>query len=74
MARIETLALTVKGKELIHCVGCENRIENVISNVSGVIKVKADHTTQEIRITLDHDSVSLKKVREKLDFMGYQTN
>ena len=74
MTKIETLELTVKGEELIHCVGCENRIENVISNVSGVLKVKADHTTQEIRITLDQDRVSLNEVREKLDFMGYQTS
>jgi copper chaperone CopZ len=74
LTRIETLELAVKGEELIHCVGCENRIQGVISKLPGVLKVKADHTTQEIRITLDQDSVSLKDVREKLDFMGYQTS
>ncbi len=74
MARIETVELTVKGGELIHCVGCENRIQNVISKLPGVLKVKADHTTQEIRLTLDQDRVSLKEVREKLDFMGYKTS
>ena len=74
MARIETLELTVRGEELIHCVGCENRIQTVISTLPGVLKVKADHMTQEIRITLDQGRISLKEVREKLDFMGYQTN
>lgn len=74
MTRIETLELAVKGEELIHCVGCETRIQGVISKLPGVLKVKADHTTQEIRITLDQDSVSLKDVREKLDFMGYLTS
>ena len=74
MARIETLKLTVKGEETIHCVGCENRAQSVVSTLPGVLKVKADHNTQEIRITLDQDRVSLKDVREKLDFMGYQTN
>jgi Cd2+/Zn2+-exporting ATPase len=74
LTRIETLELAVKGEELIHCAGCENRIQGVISKLPGVLKVKADHTTQEIRITLDQDNASLKDVREKLDFMGYQTS
>ncbi len=33
----------------------------------GVLKVKANHKTREIRITLE-------KVREKLDFTGYKTS
>ena len=73
MARIETLKLTVKGEETIHCVGCENRAQSVVSTLPGVLKVKADHKTQEIRVTLDRDRITPEEVREKLDLMGYRT-
>ena len=74
MARIETLELTVKGEELIHCVGCENRIQSVVSTLPGVLKVKADHKTQGILVTLDGDRTTPEQVKEKLDFMGYRTS
>jgi copper chaperone CopZ len=74
MARIETLELTVRGDGLIHCEGCENRIHNVISKLPGVRKVKADHRTQRIQLTLDQDRTTLEEVKEKLDFMGYKAS
>ncbi len=74
MAKIETLELTVKGEELLHCEGCENRVQSVVSKLPGVLKVKADHKTQEIRVTLDGDRITPDEVRDKLDFMGCKTS
>lgn len=74
MAKVETLELTVKGEDLLHCEGCENRVQSVISTLPGVLKVKADHKTQGIRVTLDGDRITPEEIKGKLDFMGYKTS
>ena len=65
MAQVETCEIEVLDKG-IHCAGCEARIQNVLSRVSGVKEVKASHETQKVELTLDPDETSLESVRGKL--------
>ncbi|MBI4287457.1 MAG: cation transporter [Chloroflexi bacterium] len=72
MAEVEHVELTVQDKA-IHCSGCESRIETVLKKLPGVVKVKADHKTQKVSITLDTSRTLIGEVKQKLEFAGYRT-
>ncbi|MFV2064102.1 MAG: heavy-metal-associated domain-containing protein [Chloroflexota bacterium] len=71
MAHIEHLELTV-GDQAIHCGGCETRIEQVLGREPAVRHVKADHTTQQVAVTVDTDRLDREGVRAKLDALGFR--
>ena len=60
-------------RDAIHCVGCEGRIESVLSQGDGILRVKANHRTQVVKVSLDADKVSESDVRARLEAMGYET-
>ncbi|MBI4340625.1 MAG: heavy-metal-associated domain-containing protein [Chloroflexi bacterium] len=72
MAKVERVDLTVQDKA-IHCSGCESRIETVLKKLPGVVKVKADHKTQRVAITLDTDRTSASEMKRRLELAGYRT-
>jgi copper chaperone CopZ len=72
MAKVEQVELTVLEKA-IHCGGCESRIQGILGRLPGVAKVKADHKTQKVSLTLDVEKVPLEEVRMKLETAGYRT-
>lgn len=72
MSDVKTLKLTVLGPQTIHCSGCERTVEFTLSHLPGVRRVKADHRTQAIEISLASDEIDLEKVRTELDWIGYQ--
>lgn len=61
----------VQGEQKIHCAGCEQRIRNALKRIPGVREARADHRTQEVRVTaeelLDRDDLS-----ERLGRIGYE--
>jgi len=73
MARLKTFKLKVVGEQTIHCGGCENAIRISLSQLPGVKRVKADHKTQLVEVSADVEQTSLEAIRERLDWMGYQT-
>ena len=72
MANIEKLELTIKD-DAIHCEGCEGRIQTVLGKLPGVMKVAADHKTQQVSLTIDTTKTPLEEVKDKLEFAGYHT-
>lgn len=72
MTRVETHEITVLDRG-VHCVGCETRIQSVLARMRGVQDVEADHKTQEIRLSLDPDIVSIQEVKDQLEDLGYRT-
>ena len=72
MTRVETHEITVLDRG-VHCVGCETRIQRVLARMRGIQDVKADHKTQEIRLSLDPDIVSIQEVKDQLEDLGYRT-
>lgn len=73
MAKVEQAEVKVRD-HLIHCAGCEGRIESILNKLPGVLTVKADHRTQKVQVGLDPAKVSLQAVQDKLAAMGYETS
>jgi copper chaperone CopZ len=73
VAKIEQVGLTVQDNA-IHCGGCESRIETVLKKLPGVMKVKADHKTQKVSITLDTDKTLVLEVTKRLEAAGYRAS
>ncbi len=55
----------------IHCEGCEQRIARSLSQMSGVRSVTASHAIQEVAVTLDSPSMSVREIAAKLDSIGF---
>ncbi|MBI2917337.1 MAG: cation transporter [Chloroflexi bacterium] len=72
MAKIEQVELMVQDRAM-HCAGCESRVETIAKRLPGVVKVKADHKTQKVTITLDIERTPAVEVRQKLELAGYRT-
>lgn len=72
MAQVEAHDLQVLDKG-IHCSGCEARIQNVLSKLPGIQEVKANYKTQNILLKLDRQKLTVKRVKEKLEELGYST-
>ena len=55
----------------ISCEHCQHAIEGAVGKVEGVNNVKVDIPTKTIRLTYDPQKVSLTKIEEVLDDVGY---
>ncbi len=53
--------------------GCEARIQNVLSKLPGIQEVKANYKTQNVLLKLDPQKLTVQTVQEKLDELGYST-
>lgn len=66
------IEFTVTGKERIRCSGCESRIRFGLQRLAGVQHVAADARTQRVTIAFDPAQVTLDRLREKLDELGFE--
>jgi len=73
MAKLESFKLKVVGEQTIHCGGCEHAIRVSLSQLPGVKRVKANHKTQLVEVSTNVEQTGLEAIRERLDWMGYQT-
>ena len=55
----------------IHCDSCEVRIQKVLEDKPGIIKIIADHMTQEVQIYFDEDQITLRDIEQSLERFGY---
>lgn len=67
---MRTHEFVVDGERTIHCEGCEQRIASALGRMDGVREVRADHRTQEVRVTAD-DDVGPEAIRERLGRIGF---
>ena len=68
----ETKTFKVIGQQTMHCGGCESSVKFTLGQLSGVQKVEASHKTQLIKLTYDSEALDLDRVRQELDWIGYQ--
>lgn len=54
----------------IECMGCEKRIQNAISNISGVEKVIANHKDGTVKVKANKDLE--KEIKEKINNLGFE--
>jgi copper chaperone CopZ len=64
--------LKIIGEQTMHCGGCESTVKFTLKQVPGVYDVEASHKTQLIKLTFDRQSTDLERIRQELDWIGYQ--
>lgn len=52
------------------CTGCENRIQNSLKNMNGVISVKANHNDGTVTLSVE-DNIDISKIKEKIQNIGF---
>lgn len=62
--------LTVKG---MTCVGCEITLEEELSKINGVVKVKASHKSDKATIEFDSTKTNIKTIKKAIKKAGYTT-
>jgi len=55
----------------ISCEHCQHAIEGAVGKLSGVSSVKVDIPTKTVHIDYDSEKVTLAKIEEVLDDIGY---
>ncbi len=63
--------INIKVKGMV-CNGCENRVQNALSEVSGVEKVKANHETGIVKVTIN-DEIERKILEDTIKDIGFET-
>lgn len=61
--------LKVKG---MHCAGCEETIENAVSRLPGVQKIRADYVKQTVDVEFESKSIGEVGIRRAIEEKGYQ--
>ncbi len=72
MTIAKTLRVRLVGEQHMHCTGCEGTIEFSLSQLPGVLRIKANHSDQTIQITHDPDEIDLEGVKIELGWIGYK--
>ena len=60
---------TIIKVEGMMCTGCENRIQNAVSEIKGVESVKADHEKGIVEVKWTAD---IKEVKEAIEDIGFE--
>lgn len=69
---IQTKTLKVTGEQTMHCGGCERTVKFALKQLPGIRQVETSHKTQLINLTLDTETLDLRRVRQELDWIGYE--
>jgi copper chaperone CopZ len=69
---MQSKTLRVIGEQTMHCGGCENTIKFALKQLPGVQQVEANHGTQLIHLSFDPQVLDLERVRQELEWIGYQ--
>ncbi len=61
-----TVTFNVEG---IMCSGCENRINNALKDIEGVISVNSSHKTKTVTVEMTKDITKILK--DKIEAVGF---
>jgi len=68
----ETKTLKIIGEQKMHCSGCERTVKFALKQLPGIRQVEASHKTQLVNLTFDAETLDVERVRQELDWIGYQ--
>jgi len=54
------------------CTGCENTVNNSVSEIPGVVEVKASHTDGEVVVSFDQSLTSTDEISKVISEKNYQ--
>ena len=60
---------TIIKVEGMMCTGCENRIQNAVSEIKGVESVKADHEKGIVEVK---GTADIKEVKQAIEDIGFE--
>ena len=69
---MQTQTLKVVGSNTMHCAGCETSVKFALQQLPGIETVDADYKTQLVHLTFIPEIVSLRQMKEELDWIGYE--
>ena len=55
----------------MHCAACAALIENALTAVVGVSRVRVRYATQRARVTFDPGLISVEKLLKRIEYLGY---
>ena len=70
---LKSITLEVTGRQQLHCEGCQERVERLLTAVEGVRKVRASARTQRIEVLFDTAVLEPGTIAERLGEAGYET-
>ena len=63
---------TIKSSGM-HCNGCEMNAQDLVSELPGVKKVKANHKTGDVKVVFDEKQITVNDIKDKIREAGYKT-
>ncbi len=69
MATTTTKTLGVSG---FHCSGCSDNLSRALSNLDGVIRVRASFDDATVEVRYDADRVSEQDIRDQISRSGFE--
>lgn len=66
---MENVTLNVSGMSCSHCV---NAVEGNVGKLNGVESVKVHLESGKVDVSFDSEKVSLEKIKETIDDLGYE--
>ncbi|MDP2813912.1 MAG: sulfite exporter TauE/SafE family protein [Erysipelotrichaceae bacterium] len=69
MKNIERTTLQIEG---MTCVGCENKIESTLRKFSGIVRVKANYTTNSVLVAFAEQDITLREIKKAIESLGYK--
>lgn len=70
---IKSVVLEVVGEQRMRCEGCQERVEDMLRELSGVRKVRADARKQRVEVLFDTSQVEPAAFVDRLRAAGYET-
>ena len=65
---MKEIILNVEG---MHCIGCENRIKNVLKTIPEVSEVEANHETGRVKILFKKE-INMEEIRRKIENLDFK--
>ena len=61
----------ITGPRRLHCVSCERKVRDRLTQLEGVLDVTARATDQEVSVSFDAQAIDLSTLRRALEELGY---
>lgn len=71
MATTTSKTFAVRG---FYCNGCADNLSSALSNMDGVIRVRADYDEGRVEVRFDADRVSKQDIRDRISATGFEAD
>lgn len=70
---MKSVVFEIVGEQRMHCEGCQERVEDMLREMQGVRKVRAEARKQRVEVLFDSTKVQLTSIADRLREAGYET-